>query len=142
MNTECEYLKKSKESVYSANLLIDNNYFNSSVHCLYYSILQMIKHTLIFKRKFPEDLLNYELNTTYFNNTHLGLEKKILGVLEGSLPRDVNTFKDTFKSLKTARLQSDYNREEFDTYKLEKVKKDQFKLQTILDSIQTKEDED
>lgn len=50
-------IAKSKENLTSAQLLIDNDCHNSSVHCSYYSSVQLMIHLLLNKFGYTPDKL-------------------------------------------------------------------------------------
>jgi len=53
-------IAKSKENLISAQLLIENKYYASSVHCSYYSSVQLMIHLLITKFNFTQEKLENE----------------------------------------------------------------------------------
>jgi hypothetical protein len=99
---------KSDESYIAAKLLIDNKHFSSSVHCSYYSCIQLMKYILIdLEGKTEDDLLaEQQLNKEHSHEYLINYFIKLLqqnGVYKtyrnsiGELPK-----------LKVLRVKADY----------------------------------
>jgi len=54
------FLEKSKESLESARFLIEEGKNNSSIHCAYYSCIQVIRHVLLHVHKKTEARIKAE----------------------------------------------------------------------------------
>lgn len=102
-------LVKSNMSMNAAKLLAesrDSDLWNSSIHCSYYSLLQMMIHLLIDVKQPPlkiEDLTKYPDSHVYIRDT-LGMEIGNGGERE--------SFFDGFDWLKRMRVKADYKVEQ------------------------------
>ena len=98
--------KKAEENKKSAELLIKNNNNSSSVHCSYYSVIQIMLHILLSDLKKTEKAINDDSKGSSF---HLWLSNTIQTEL---LIRNFNSsypFGDHFAKLKRLRVKADYH---------------------------------
>lgn len=99
---------KANNSLLSAQLLINNRHFTSSIHCSYYAVLQYMKYMLAHTTNNPID---YEDQNRDGSDTH----KFILQEIKNRIPNPHNatSFADGFRDLKKARVNADYMAEDF-----------------------------
>ena len=105
-----EWKKKSKENQKSAKLLIQNSNFSSSVHCAYYSNIQLMLHILLHDIKLSETEIEAEskqgsLDEGGFHNWLKAAITRELLDRDFMLVRDFNNF---FGQLKSLRIKADY----------------------------------
>jgi len=101
---------KSESNLKSAGILISNNHHASSVHCSYYSCVQLILHIFINDFKKTEDQINQEsqLGSKNENGYHNWIRNQILREF---FTRDYNAGTDFNKfigNLMNARVKADY----------------------------------
>jgi uncharacterized protein (UPF0332 family) len=103
-----ELLSKSTQNLDSAQLLISKNYFAPSVHCSYYSTVQILIHLLLHELKFTQEKFDndsenegksshvFAINTIF---TEMDRRKERLKAVD---------FQRQIKTLKNYRVQADY----------------------------------
>lgn len=101
-------LEKSKENLISAKLLIDSGFYNSSLHCAYYSCLQLIKYVLI---EF-HDYYEFDFDNDSTKNKG-GTHKYIIGSLTTAISINItaqkaNRYKEDLNKVKLRREEIDY----------------------------------
>jgi uncharacterized protein (UPF0332 family) len=62
---------KSKENLASAELLIETKYYNSSVHCSYYSCVQIMLNLLLNKLGYDPEKLRKEIQVSGNKGSHV-----------------------------------------------------------------------
>jgi len=99
-------LNKSKESIEASEFLKNENLFASSVHCSYYSCIQLMRHILF-------NIQNEDENT--FDNgqniNQAGSHNYLLSILTNDLKNheiDIRTFRNQFRNIKDLRKNADY----------------------------------
>lgn len=103
---------KSKGSLDAGDILLSNGCYSQSVHCFYYSVLQMMKHCLAHCKTNPLDYTAQDAKAKLNNkSTHEWLISEIL-------PRFSNRrirvgFDDDFSFLKKERVAADYSSRQF-----------------------------
>jgi uncharacterized protein (UPF0332 family) len=103
---------KSELNLGAAELLHQNNYYSSVVHCAYYSCIQFIKHILLYSLKLSEtDLYNEQkaLSSKSFNS--LGLHEYLINKISTELKnnkKDWKAFNSSIMQLKKLRVAADY----------------------------------
>lgn len=100
--------QKSLFNIESAALLIEKNYYCSSVHCSYYSCFQLLKFTI---KDFFE--LSYNDIESKISLSKMGSHKFIINYIEKEIKKNTNSievqkFKRSIKDLKHFRTESDY----------------------------------
>lgn len=100
---------KSEENLVSSRLLIENKCFNSSVHCSYYSSVQLMIHLLLNKFDFTQDKLEITAKSEnkgshVFAKNYLYLKMKDLNIRFKALE-----FQRLVGELKNKREQADYH---------------------------------
>ncbi|PJC62847.1 MAG: hypothetical protein CO022_02365 [Flavobacteriales bacterium CG_4_9_14_0_2_um_filter_32_27] len=99
--------KKSESSIGAAKALNEINYYSSSVHCSYYSCLQLIKHILLHKYKKSEDELRNEQEKSG-KPSHEYLINSILIKIRDVSPINFRDVSRELPALKMARIDADY----------------------------------
>lgn len=103
---------KSVRSFEAGNKLIACKLYTQSIHCFYYSVLQMMMHRLSVCSDRPLDLNQQKEKARIFNtSTHDWLFSEIRNKLNRS-GRVI--FSETFRNLKTCRIEADYGERSFD----------------------------
>ncbi|MDD3723157.1 MAG: hypothetical protein PHW92_11870 [Lutibacter sp.] len=102
--------EKSKENQKSANLLIKNSIYSSSVHCAYYSNIQLMLHILLTDFKLSETEIDTKskegsIEEGGFHNWLKTAITRELMTRDFMLVRDFNNF---FGQLKSLRIRADY----------------------------------
>lgn len=97
-----------------AQELINHSWFTQSVHCSYYSALQMMKYTLACYKdtSMRISLENQEIQSRG-KSSHLYLEEKILERV--SSPRERTTLRERISFLKNERVAADYTDRNFES---------------------------
>jgi uncharacterized protein (UPF0332 family) len=102
-------VQKSDENITSAKLLIDNKHYASSVHCSYYSCVQLMIYLLI--HKYNLDRAQIEALAKGENKgSHIFAKNYIYNKMKDSGIRfDARTFYTTTGELKNKREHADYH---------------------------------
>ncbi len=98
-------LIKSKENIESAWFLIEEGKNSSSVHCAYYSCIQVLKHIVLHILKKSEATIDAESKAE--GGSHLYLIKSVIRDLK-SKGHNVVNLNNNFFDLKDLRVISDY----------------------------------
>ncbi len=101
---------KSEKNIRGAGLLIKNSFPSASVHCSYYSTIQLMLHILLIDFNKSEDEIENEakLDSKDENGYHNWLKNLITRELvkrDFMIIRDYNNF---FGKLKSLRIRADY----------------------------------
>ena len=110
--------QKSQENIDSADLLVDNGYFNASVHCSYYSCLQLMKLTI--KKIGNIDFNTQRIDSRDKNNggSHIYYLKTFRNLfLVGPFKVEIERYTNEIRKLKELRVQADYDPEKVDSLK-------------------------
>jgi uncharacterized protein (UPF0332 family) len=110
--------EKSIFNIEAAKLLNDNNLFAPSVHCSYYSCLQLMKVAMLeFKGISLKDLESEITNAknTKNLNSHSYIIKEICDLLRNDSKADHSLFERKINQLKKYRTKSDYEEVEITT---------------------------
>lgn len=100
------YLKeKSDNNVKSAQSLINQSLYSSSVHCSYYSCVQLMLHILRSDLSKTEAQIEREQRGQSFHNWLINLIKL---EFDGRDPSQSRTFYSTIGQLKALRVKADY----------------------------------
>lgn len=105
---------KSGENIKAAQSLIDDKFYSSSIHCSYYSCLQLIKHIMIHKYGMSEDDIYWEQKSKPNENSHTYLIN-FIGKKIREKSNNIEDFRETnsnLVNLKTTRNESDYQEKE------------------------------
>jgi len=106
MGTISSLRNKSRSNKEAALLLFNNEYYNSSVHCFYYSCLQLSIVILISKFNLTYDFLKQEAKENGQNSNHYYVNKLMICIEDEEISRD---YGNTMTSLKSLRKQADYD---------------------------------
>ena len=104
--------RKSKESLDTAQLLLDKKRFTQSVHCAYYAVLQFMSYkltTTINPISYNEQ--NYSIHRQ--GNSHEYLFDEIKKRLLSINPKIAKDFQEDFRDLKANRVEADYSQRQF-----------------------------
>jgi len=101
--------EKSEFNFMAAELLMDKHQiYSSSIHCLYYSTLQLAKHIIIHVYGKTDHSIAQELNTAT-HKSHENVRNYIIEKLkEKKQPFLIRDFNKNFNQLKVLRENSDY----------------------------------
>lgn len=110
-------LTKSQTNYSSAQLLLVKSWYCASVHCSYYSCVQMMKHYL-FHFGTTDATIDAEIkrhNST--SNRHIGTHEIIINMVFSHINaikgyREARKFKHDIIALKALRVDSDYKNQE------------------------------
>lgn len=109
--SEVEMNVKSDDSFDAGVELINKKFYTQSIHCLYYSVLQLMMYKLAVAKDHP---LSYEQQKAkkalFSSSTHDWLFSEIRGRFSG---RVRNVFQEDFHFLKQQRIDADYERRVF-----------------------------
>jgi len=120
------YIKtKSEINALSAQFLIDQSLYASSVHCAYYSVFQMLIHKLAGFRNISINQLN-QLVESANKSTHKYVVNEFCVHLRSNSKLGFDTYqlrnlKNEIKDLKQFRVESDYHDKEIDSSKSEQA---------------------
>ena len=100
-------LTKSQENLQAAQILKNRSLFASSIHCSYYSCVQLMKHTLMQKMNKTSDEIDTESNG---EGSHQWLIKEIFNILffDKNDWNTANNFNIGVNELKKLRMKADY----------------------------------
>jgi len=104
--------KKAEENLKAGKLLFDKAMFNASIHCYYYSCLQLMKFVILDKFGFTIETVDRQ---TESGNSHNWIINKIKELyLEKYDYSYSRIFSKDIKRLKNLRKDADYNLVEID----------------------------
>ena len=108
------YLKnKSDINISSAELLYKNNLYSSSVHCAYYSCIQLMKYIICHKIGIDYDKQEIEISQLKTQKAkRTGSHNYMIDVIEEIMcsvdKKEASIFVDLIEALKDFRAESDY----------------------------------
>jgi uncharacterized protein (UPF0332 family) len=105
MNT---FLEKTNQNLSSAQILLDQSHYSSSVHCSFYGCLQTMAHTLFIKLNHNKLQFDYDRRLRKME-THQYIFALIKKEVEKSLKPEYNWFIHNYSKLKKLREQADYS---------------------------------
>ncbi len=105
MDTEPTFKKKSDNNLRAADLLINNELANESVHCSYYTVLQCCKYFLMERKNIDEQQLNAILKGA---SSHSTLKIEVRRELQANNAKLANDFRSKFEEIQEAREIADY----------------------------------
>ena len=94
----------------SAQILINNKQFTSSVHCSYYAVFQYMKYVLAKTSVNPINLATQDAHKGDSSHEYILMEIKNR---ISARPQAIRTFTDTVRILKRDRVDADYHQKEF-----------------------------
>jgi len=108
--------QKSKENIESADLLVDNGYFDASVHCSYYGCLQLMKLTI--KKVGNIDFKTQHIDSRDNGGSHIYIVNTFKSLFTGGKFKvGIEKHTNAIKKLKELRVQADYDPERVDSLK-------------------------
>ncbi len=119
-----ELKEKSKFNIQAAELLQENNLFAPSVHCSYYSCLQLMKVVIneflgISFEELERNIKNAQ--ETQKLNTHTYIIKTISDNIRYGSKENQGEFDRRIKDLKHCRISSDYENVQITTFESDKA---------------------
>jgi hypothetical protein len=104
-----ELSNKAEINIDAAKKLLDSTHFCSSVHCSYYSCVQLMKHIIIHKIGMSEENISLEEKRSPMLGSHGLYINLTLTYLKSNVKRDDwKLFNDEIVKLKRARRDADY----------------------------------
>lgn len=103
--------KKSQENLDSADLLIKNGKYNSSIHCSYYAVFQYMKYALnSFTISLKNSNISYKKQNrmTKSRNSHIVITDEVVKRIIEVSPIDAHDFSQKIEKLKDHRNTADY----------------------------------
>lgn len=102
------WLIKSESNFKATNKLNNESFYYSSVHCSYYSCVQLMYHLLSFYLKKTEHEISVESHAGSLaeKGLHIWLIKTVFNEFKNST--DANSFNSNINDLKTLRGKADY----------------------------------
>jgi hypothetical protein len=104
--------RKSKESLDTAQLLLDKKLFTQSVHCAYYAVLQFMSYKLTTAKN-PISYIDQNNNIHSQGSSHEYLFFEIKKRLSSINPKIAKDFQEDFRDLKANRVDADYSQRQF-----------------------------
>jgi uncharacterized protein (UPF0332 family) len=104
------FLEKTKQNLTSAQILLDQCHYSSSVHCAFYGCLQTLLYVLFVKLKYDKDKFDVDLKFKK-TGTHQHVFELIQEKIKKKDESDYHWFKKTFHNLKKLRERADYSEE-------------------------------
>jgi uncharacterized protein (UPF0332 family) len=101
---------KANNNIKSAQILIDQKQYTSSVHCSYYAVFQYMKHMLANTDKNPITLANQDAHKG--DSSHEYILTEIKNRINAK-PQIVRTFTEKVRFLKNERVEADYHQKKF-----------------------------
>ena len=128
-------INKSKENQTSAQLLINNNHYASSVHCSYYSSVQIMLHILLNKFNFTPEKLEAE-SKMKFTGSHVFAKNFLLNKMKEKNERfKARDFNNYIGELKNKREKADYQEEIINTELSQEALEQSKKINAILTNV-------
>lgn len=103
--------KKSDENQNSAQILLSNNLFSSSIHCSYYSCVQLMKH-ILFEEGLTEMELKNRQDASGRNLHEFLINHFIDGLRQDNLYKQYRNTIVKLPDLKHLRVNADYKEQE------------------------------
>ncbi|MDE5760215.1 MAG: HEPN domain-containing protein [Bacteroides sp.] len=101
---------KSDNNMLSAQILIDNKQFTSSVHCSYYAVFQYMKYMLANTSDRPITFATQDAHSGESSHEYILTEIKNR---INAKPQMIRTFTQTVRLLKNNRVDADYHHKDF-----------------------------
>jgi hypothetical protein len=119
---------KSKENFFAANLLMENEMYTASIHCLYYSCFQFSKYVL---KKFGLDYGSQEKESKG-KDTHFYIINNTSKKIDTKSHIDFLDFEKNMSNLKRLRKKSDYSVDVITKTEAEKGRQNAMEVEKIL----------
>jgi len=123
------WIKKSDDSFKSTNKLIAESLYNTSVHCSYYSCIQMALHIINNKIGMSIADIDAGTNSKGSHNWVIGI---ITQSLQSSKRREARKFNDSIQELKRQRVIADYKEEQILHLKAQELRQLSYELNIFL----------
>lgn len=105
-----QFLEKSTQSLNSANILIKQHYYSSTINRAYYGYLQFLMHILFEKLKQDKEQFYRDVQDGKDGGTHVKASNLICRLLYKKVsPKEYKWFQSTIKELKKKRVTADYH---------------------------------
>lgn len=98
--------KKANDNLTSAQMLINNKQFTTSVHCSYYAVFQYMKYMLANTERSPINLIEQDSNSRSIDS-HEHILREVKERLN-TTPKNTRNFVDLVRVLKKKRIEADY----------------------------------
>lgn len=119
-----ELLEKSEKNLLAADLLVDSEYYSSSIHCYYYSTFQLMLHVVFNIFNIDAKDLNKK---TKGKDSHIYLINYLRSdLIQGG--QDYRDFSNNFRNLKNLRREADYTQNIITKNKASSARHYSFKL--------------
>lgn len=102
--------RKSSESIYTAQVLINRKLFTQSVHCSYYAVIQLMQYKLATTTNNP---ISYEEQKSKMGNRGGSHEYLLIQIKNRLNSKEAKSFSEGFRNLKSNRVDADYTQREF-----------------------------
>ena len=119
-----DYLyKKFEFNIVAAELLIENNLYDSSVHCSYYGCYQLFKYKIKTIDNVSYEALKQRIDSTNRSSSHSFMIDEIVIKVKELIKdnSEIRNFRRKINELKQLRLSSDYEDIQFDSVKSNKA---------------------
>lgn len=101
-------LEKSDKNILAADLMVDNEYYSSSIHCYYYSTFQLMSHIVFNVFNVDEDQFGEKIKGKNSHNYLINLFRNDL-ILGG---QDIRVIGNDLRDLKQLRRDADYTQKD------------------------------
>lgn len=102
------YQEKSNQNLTAANLLLRNSLYPPSVHCSYYSCIQLMFHILFIKLKLNEASFKADVRN-HKTGSHVWASKLIESEIYKIDRNEYKWFQKSFPEIKKLRENADYS---------------------------------
>ena len=99
-------LNKSNENLEASIFLKDEEFYSSSIHCAYYSCIQLMRYIIFNIHNIDEEEFDNNQNITNIGS-HNYLLNEIISHLQYD-KIDIRSLKNTFRNIKELRKNADY----------------------------------
>jgi hypothetical protein len=101
-------LEKSKSSIEASSLLKQEEHFASSIHCSYYSCIQLMRHILFNIHNEDEAYFDRSDKVKSKSSHEYLLNQVVLNLHKLGAKVDLNKFRNNFRDIKELRKNADY----------------------------------
>lgn len=123
--------EKSENSFKATNKLLQDSFCNTSVHCSYYSCLQLMYHILSEYLGMRDDEIESESKDD--KSSHVWLINKVTRQLKSIRSKEeARIFSDEVHTLKKNRIIADYGKSSINTDQAEKLRDLSYKINKYL----------
>jgi uncharacterized protein (UPF0332 family) len=104
------FLEKTQQNLNSAEILLKQSHYASSVHCAFYACLQMLLHVLFVKLKHDKTRFINDIQRKK-TGTHAHAFSLIEDEMRKARHPDIKWLRKNFNKLKDLRIKADYKEE-------------------------------